>query len=81
MDRYLIETPHKEQECLNLFELLNAQGYLTHFDWGWRLLRCTRDDLAPQRPAVLPTPDNPIYEDLSAARSPGSRSEIYSLTS
>ncbi len=34
MDRYLVETPHKEQECLNLFELLNAQGYLTHFDWG-----------------------------------------------
>ena len=34
MDRYLIETPHKAQECLNLFQLLNAQGYLTHFDWG-----------------------------------------------
>ncbi len=34
MDRYLIETPHKERECLNLFELINAQGYLRHFDWG-----------------------------------------------
>jgi len=34
MDRYLIETPHKAQECLNLFQLLNTQGYLTHFDWG-----------------------------------------------
>ena len=34
MDRYLIETPHKAHECLSLFKLLNAQGYLTHFDWG-----------------------------------------------
>ena len=34
MDRYLIETPHKAQDCLNLFQLLNARGYLTHFDWG-----------------------------------------------
>jgi len=34
MDRYFIETPHKEQDCLNLLQLLHAQGYLTHFDWG-----------------------------------------------
>ena len=34
MDRYLIETPHREQDCLNLVELVNASGYLTHFDWG-----------------------------------------------
>jgi hypothetical protein len=34
MDRYLIETPHREQDCLNLLSLLNAAGYLTHFDWG-----------------------------------------------
>lgn len=34
MDRYLIETSHEAQACLNLFRLLDAQGYLTHFDWG-----------------------------------------------
>ena len=34
MDRYLIETPHRDQDCLNLIKLLNAQGYLVHFDWG-----------------------------------------------
>ena len=34
MDRFLIETPHREQDCMNLIQLLNAQGYLTHFDWG-----------------------------------------------
>ena len=34
MDRYLIETPHREQDCLNLLQLLHAQGYLAHFDWG-----------------------------------------------
>src|SRR5262249_11292550 len=34
MDRYLIETPHTGQECLDLIKLLNAQGYLWNFDWG-----------------------------------------------
>jgi hypothetical protein len=34
MERFLIETPHREQDCLDLMHLLNAQGYLTHFDWG-----------------------------------------------
>ena len=34
MDRFLIETPHREQDCLNLAELLHARGYLRHFDWG-----------------------------------------------
>lgn len=34
MERYLIETPHREQDCLNLLQLLHAQGYLVHFDWG-----------------------------------------------
>jgi hypothetical protein len=34
MDRFLIETPHREQDCLNLVQLLHAQGYLRHFDWG-----------------------------------------------
>ena len=34
MDRFLIETPHGERDCLALLDLLNAQGYLTHFEWG-----------------------------------------------
>ena len=34
MDRFLIETPHREQDCFNLLQLLHAQGYLRHFDWG-----------------------------------------------
>jgi hypothetical protein len=36
MDRYLIETPHTDQDCLNLLQLLHASGYLVHFDWGCR---------------------------------------------
>jgi Berberine and berberine like len=35
MDPFLIETPHREQDCLNLVQLLHAQGHLTHFDWGF----------------------------------------------
>jgi len=34
MDRYLIETPHTEQNCRDLVDLVNAAGYLHHFDWG-----------------------------------------------
>jgi len=34
MHRYLIETPHTQEDCLNLVKLIHAAGYLTHFDWG-----------------------------------------------
>jgi hypothetical protein len=34
MDRFLIETPHRAEDCIALVELLDARGYLTHFDWG-----------------------------------------------
>jgi hypothetical protein len=34
MDRYLIETPHGEKDCMHLLTLVNASGYLAHFDWG-----------------------------------------------
>ncbi len=34
MDRYLIETPHSDANCLALLEALNARGYLNNFDWG-----------------------------------------------
>lgn len=34
MERYLIETPHTEQNCLALIEEIHAQGFLRNFDWG-----------------------------------------------
>jgi hypothetical protein len=34
MDRYLVETPHSNANCLALLEELNARGYLNNFDWG-----------------------------------------------
>jgi hypothetical protein len=37
MERYLIETPHTAQNCLALVEEVNAQGYLSNFDWGCRV--------------------------------------------
>lgn len=36
MERYLIETPHTAENCLALIEVVDAQGYLSHFDWGCR---------------------------------------------
>lgn len=36
MERYLIETPHTDENCLALIDELNAQGYLQHYDWGCR---------------------------------------------
>jgi hypothetical protein len=34
MDRFLIEIPHREQDCLRLIQVLQAQGYLSQFNWG-----------------------------------------------
>ena len=34
MDRYMIVTPHTDEECLKLLDWIQAQGYLHHFDWG-----------------------------------------------
>ncbi len=34
MDRSLIETLRAEQNCRKLVHLVNAAGYLNHFDWG-----------------------------------------------
>jgi hypothetical protein len=36
MERYLIETPHTAENCLALVGEINAQGYLSNFDWGCR---------------------------------------------
>lgn len=37
MERFLVETPHTDENCLALIDELNAQGYLQHFDWGCRV--------------------------------------------
>jgi hypothetical protein len=34
MDNFLIESPHRAEDCVNVVQLVHAQGYLTHFDWG-----------------------------------------------
>jgi len=34
MDKYLIETPHTDQDCEMLVKEVYAMGYLNHFDWG-----------------------------------------------
>ncbi len=34
MEQFLIETSHREEHCLDVVQLINAQGYLAHFDWG-----------------------------------------------
>jgi len=34
MDRFLVETPHTDENCLDLLGLINAAGYLSHFEWG-----------------------------------------------
>jgi hypothetical protein len=60
MDRYMIETPHTAEECLDLITVLNAQGYLWHFDWGckagvhsgWAIIEAEND--AEARLAVPP---------------------------
>lgn len=34
MQRYLIETPHTERNCVLLIHQVEAMGYLHNFDWG-----------------------------------------------
>ncbi len=34
MDRYLIESDHSAEDCLHILDLVLAQGYLAHYDWG-----------------------------------------------
>jgi hypothetical protein len=60
MNRFLIETSHREQDCVSLGRLLHAQGHLTDFDWGcasgvhtgWAILEA--DNEAQARLAVPP---------------------------
>ena len=34
MDKYLIETPHTDQNCHLVVNEVHAMGYLYNFDWG-----------------------------------------------
>jgi hypothetical protein len=34
MDRYLVISPHTEQDCKQAIKDVYAAGYITHFDWG-----------------------------------------------
>jgi len=34
MTRYVIESPHKAEECDRVIQDLNSSGYLHFFDWG-----------------------------------------------
>jgi hypothetical protein len=34
MDRYLIETPHTNQDCHMLVDHIYSMGYRYHFEWG-----------------------------------------------
>lgn len=34
MERYLVETPHSENNCIMLLDEVSAMGYLHHFEWG-----------------------------------------------
>ncbi len=34
MARFLIESPHTDEECLMALKAVLAAGYLTHFEWG-----------------------------------------------
>ena len=60
MERYIIETPHTEQDCKLLIDQIYAMGYLYHFDWGckagvhsgWAIIEA--DNEADARLAVPP---------------------------
>ncbi len=60
MKKYLIETPHSEQDCKLLVDQIYAMGYLYHFDWGckagihsgWAIIEAESD--ADARLAVPP---------------------------
>jgi len=34
MDRYMVESPHKKEDCTHALKQVEAMGYLTHFEWG-----------------------------------------------
>lgn len=34
MKRYLVESKHKREQCLNVMKNFAAYGHITHFEWG-----------------------------------------------
>lgn len=34
MEKYLVVSPHTDEDCLKALQQIEAAGYLTHFDWG-----------------------------------------------
>lgn len=60
MNRYLIETPHNDSNCLLLVDQVQAMGYLHNFDWGckagvhcgWAIIEAENEEQA--RLAVPP---------------------------
>ena len=88
MNRYLIETPHTEQNCRNLVHLVNAAGYLNHFDWGclggvhcgWAIIEAENGLQARLAVPPLVRSEARVVEIVKFARSmPGSKKKC-SLT-
>jgi hypothetical protein len=54
MNKYLVESPHSEDECLHVLDQIVATGYITHYDWGcefgvhtgWVILEADNEDEA-----------------------------------
>jgi len=34
MDRYLVELPHTQKECMKALKQIESIGTITHFEWG-----------------------------------------------
>ncbi|HET6273188.1 MAG TPA: hypothetical protein VFG32_09410 [Bacteroidota bacterium] len=34
MERYLIVSPHTDEDCMRVLQQIEATGYITRFDWG-----------------------------------------------
>jgi hypothetical protein len=41
MNRYLIETSHNREDCLNVLDQFVVHGHITHFEWGCESGVCT----------------------------------------
>ena len=56
MNRYLIESPHKPEDCDRIIQEMHTAGYLHHFEWGchdgihtgWAIIETDNPDHARQ---------------------------------
>ena len=54
MNRYLVESPHKREECARMIKDVYSLGSLPHFDWGceadvhvgWAIVEAESEDEA-----------------------------------